>query len=197
MSQQKEFVHLHVHSEYSLLDGLSRVKDLAKRAKELNQPAIALTDHGSMHGIIEFYRACRAAEVKPILGVEGYLAARKLTDRDPSYDRKRYHLLLLAQNQTGYLNLLQLASTAQLDGYYYKPRMDREILAKHSEGVITSTSCLAGEIPQAIMANNHKKADELMGWYTDVFGCEHFFVELQDHDIPEIKGVNDTLIEIM
>ncbi|MCP5100767.1 MAG: PHP domain-containing protein, partial [Chloroflexi bacterium] len=127
----KEFVHLHVHTEFSLLDGLSRINDLVERAVELNQPAIALTDHGVMYGTIPFYRACKSAGIKPIIGIETYMAMRTLHDKDPQLDKRRNHMLLLAQNQTGYLNLLKVASTAQLQGYYYKPRIDRTFLAAH------------------------------------------------------------------
>jgi DNA polymerase-3 subunit alpha len=119
------FAHLHVHSEYSLLDGLSRIEQLAMRASELNMPALALTDHGTMHGTIQFYRTCKKHGVEPILGVETYVASRRMQDRDPDKDRKRFHLLLLAMNQTGYHNLLKIVSTAQLEGYYYKPRTDQ------------------------------------------------------------------------
>src|SRR5512133_2800065 len=133
------FVHLHVHSEYSLLDGFSNIKKLIKRTKDLEMPAIALTDHGTMHGIIEFYNAATNAGIKPILGVEAYMAARGMKDREPSLDRSSSHLLLLAENMTGYRNLLKLASAAQLEGFYYYPRIDREFLEKHSEGLIASS----------------------------------------------------------
>ena len=193
---QKEFVHLHVHSEYSLLDGLSRIDHLVERAKELNQPAVALTDHGTMYGTIPFYRAAKKAGVKPIIGVETYVAARRMQDKDSQFDRDRFHLLLLAQNQTGYLNLLKIASASQLDGYYYKPRIDHDYLAQHSEGLIATTSCLAGEVPRAINYGQMDKAHELMRYYVDVFGKDRFFVELQDHDIPELKTVNNELINM-
>lgn len=196
MSEQQPFVHLHVHSEFSLLDGLSRIQHLAKRARELNMPALALTDHGTMYGTIDFYRACRAAGVKPVLGVETYVAARRMHQKDPQKDRERFHLLLLAQNQTGYQNLLQIASDSQLEGYYYKPRVDHPYLEAHSEGLIATTGCMAGEIPRAIAAGNMDKAHELMAWYADVFGRERFFIELQEHSIPELTKVNETLFDM-
>jgi DNA polymerase III subunit alpha len=126
------FVHLHVHSEYSLLDGLSRINDLVARAVELNQPAIALTDHGAMYGTMPFYQAATSAGIKPIIGIETYLANRTMQDKDPQLDKERFHMLLLAQNQTGYQNLLQIASAAQLEGYYYKPRIDRAFMARYA-----------------------------------------------------------------
>ncbi|MCB9419307.1 MAG: DNA polymerase III subunit alpha [Ardenticatenaceae bacterium] len=193
---QKEFVHLHVHSEYSLLDGLSRINHLVARAKELNQPAIALTDHGTMYGTIPFYRAAKAADIKPIIGVETYMAARTMQDRDAQLDRERFHLLLLAQNQTGYLNLLKIASDSQLEGYYYRPRVDHDYLARHSEGLIATTGCLAAEIPRAINNGQIDKAHQLMGYYLDVFGPDRFFIELQDHDIDELKVVNNELMNM-
>lgn len=195
-NQHKEFVHLHCHSEYSLLDGLSRVEDLVSRAVELNQPAVALTDHGAMYGTIPFYRAAQNAGIKPIIGIETYMAARTLHDKDPQLDKNRAHMLLLAQNQTGYLNLLQIASTAQLEGYYYKPRIDRRFLAQHANGLIGTTGCMAAEIPQAILNNNMKLADQLMGEYLDIFGKERFFVELQEHSIPELTDINKKLVEM-
>jgi DNA polymerase-3 subunit alpha len=195
-NDHKPFVHLHVHSEYSLLDGLSRIDHLTRRARELDMPAMALTDHGTMYGTIEFYRKCKRAGIKPILGVEGYVAARTMADRDPELDRSRYHLLLLAQNQHGYQNLLKIVSTAQLEGHYYRPRTDHQYLAAHSEGLIATTGCLAGEIPSAIKTGNLQKAHDLMGTYLDIFGRERFFIELQDHSIPELTEVNKVLFDM-
>ena len=196
-SEHQPFVHLHVHSEFSLLDGLSRLKHLAARAKALNQPALALTDHGTMFGVIPFYEACKDAGVKPIIGIESYVAARRMTDRDPQLDRNRTHLLLLAENQTGYLNLLELASEAQLTGYYYRPRIDLDFLAAHSEGLICTTGCMAADIPRAIAAGDMTKAHELMGKYLDIFGPERYFIELQEHSIPELTAINKILLEEM
>ena len=196
MSEHQPFVHLHVHSEYSLLDGLSRINDLVQRAVELNQPAIALTDHGTMYGTMPFYRACKQAGVKPIIGVETYLSMRKMTDKDPQLDKNRRHMLLLAQNQTGYLNMLEIASTSQLEGYYYKPRIDREFMARFSDGLIATTGCMAAEIPQALNQGNPKLAEQLMGEYVDIFGRERLFIELQEHHIPELSEINKQLIEM-
>ena len=194
--KHQEFVHLHVHSEFSLLDGLSRINDLVERAVELNQPAIALTDHGAMYGTIPFYRAAKKAGIKPIIGIETYMAARTMHDKDSQLDKHRAHMLLLAQNQTGYLNLLKVASTAQLEGYYYKPRIDRAFLAEHAAGLIGTTGCMAAEIPQAILNNNPKLADKLMGEYLDMFGRDRYFIELQEHSIPELTDINKKLIEM-
>ncbi|WP_420628274.1 DNA polymerase III subunit alpha [Candidatus Leptofilum sp.] len=191
-----QFVHLHCHSEFSLLDGLSRVKDLVNRAAELDQPAIALTDHGAMYGTMPFYRAAKSAGIKPIIGVETYLAQRTMQDRDPQLDKNRFHMLLLAENQTGYLNLLQIASKSQLDGYYYKPRIDRAFMAAHSEGLIATTGCMAAEIPRALGDNNPKLAKKLMGEYLDIFGKDRLFIELQEHSIPELTEINRKLVEM-
>ena len=191
----QNFVHLHVHTEYSLLDGLSRIDKLVDRAKELNMPSLAITDHGTMFGVMEFYRTAKAAGVRPIIGVESYLARRSMHDRDAKLDKRPYHMLLLAKNQTGYKNLLKLASAAQLDGYYYRPRIDRELLAAHSEGLIATSGCLAAQIPTAIMEGRDDEARELIGWYQDVFGKENFYLELQQHDIPELETLNKWLLE--
>jgi len=193
---EQPFVHLHVHSEYSLLDGLSRIDELAGRAAQLNQPALALTDHGAMYGTMQFYRACKQADVKPIIGIETYLAARSMQDRDAQHDRERFHMLLLAHNQAGYLNLLQIASAAQLKGYYYRPRIDREFMAAHSDGLIATTGCMSAEIPRAIAAKNMRLANKLMGEYVDIFGRERLFVELQEHQIPQLTAVNKVLLEM-
>lgn len=190
------FVHLHVHSEYSLLDGLSRIPNLIQRAVEFEMPALALTDHGTMFGAINFYRTAKEAGLKPIIGVESYLAPRSMTDRDPNLDNKAYHLLLLAENDRGYKNLLQIATASQLEGFYYRPRIDRDFLAEHSEGLICTTGCMSGEIPRALARGRRKRAQELMDWYFEVFGPDRFFLELQHHEINELPAVNQALIEM-
>jgi len=191
------FVHLHVHSEYSLLDGLSRIPQLVARAKALGQPAVALTDHGVMYGAIEFWQAATDAGLKPIIGMESYLAQGKRTERHPGEDSKPYHLLLLAKNMTGYKNLLKLASIAQLEGFYYKPRVDKEVLAAHAEGLICTTGCMAAEIPRLLTDKYQpEKARREIGWYYEVFGPENFFFELQDHSIPELRDLNKALAEL-
>ncbi len=195
MPDEKSFVHLHVHTEYSLLDGLSNIKRLVKRAADNNMPAIAITDHGTMFGVIDFYRACKAAGVKPIIGMETYLSRRGMTDRDPQFDTKPYHLLLLAKNETGYKNLLKLATEAQLHGYYYRPRVDHELLARYSEGLICTSGCLAAEIPRYVEDGREREALEKIGWYQDTFGKDNFFLELQHHDIDILHTLNRWLIE--
>ena len=191
------FVHLHVHSEYSVLDGLSKVSAIVKRAKALGQPAAALTDHGVMYGAIDFYNAAQKAEIKPIIGMEGYLARRSRTDRDPQKDKSPYHLLLLAQNNLGYQNLLKLASIAQLEGFYYKPRVDKEVLAQFADGLIVTTGCGSAEIPRFILDGQVEQARQAMSWYVDVFGRERFFVELQMHEgFPELVKLNRQLIQL-
>jgi len=190
------FVHLHAHTEYSLLDGQGKVKKMVARAKELGMPALAITDHGTMFGVIEFFKACKANEIKPIIGVEAYMAPRKMGERDPVKDRKAFHLLLLAENEVGYSNLLQIASKSQLEGYYYNPRIDHEFLASHSEGLICTTGCLAAEIPRALAEGQQAEAKKWIDWYYEVFGKDRFFFELQDHEIPELRQVNQALLEL-
>ena len=189
------FAHLHVHTEYSILDGFSNIKKLVQRAKELEMPALAITDHGTMFGVVDFYHAARDAGIKPIIGLEGYMAARDMTDRNPQYDKRSSHLLLLAENQNGYKNLLKIASAAQLDGFYYHPRIDHDYLAAHSEGLIATSGCMAAEIPRAIKQGNLDAAKSKIDWYYEVFGPDNFFFELQEHDIPELRDINNTLIE--
>ncbi|MCI0521112.1 MAG: DNA polymerase III subunit alpha [Chloroflexi bacterium] len=190
------FVHLHVHSEYSLLDGFSNIKKLVQRVKEMDMPAVALTDHGTMFGVIDFYNAAAAAGVKPIIGVETYLAARSMKERDPQEDKKSTHLLLLAENETGYKNLLQLASAAQLDGFYYYPRVDHELLAKYSEGLICTSGCMSAEVPRLLQQGRQEEARGLLDWYYETFGKERFFLELQSHEIPELESINKNLIAL-
>src|SRR5512135_1286511 len=189
------FVHLHVHSEYSLLDGLPHPKDLAARASELKQSALALTDHGSMFAAIEFYDACKAKGVKPIIGVEAYLAKRSMKDRDAKEDRSSNHLLLLAENNEGYQNLLKLVSAAQLEGYYYYPRVDHDLLARHSAGIICTTGCPSGEVPRLLHDGRKEEARKALGWYAQVFK-DRFYVELQEHGIAEFAGLDKQLIAL-
>jgi DNA polymerase III subunit alpha len=190
------FAHLHVHTEYSLLDGFSNIKKLVKRVKELDMPAVAITDHGTMFGVIDFYKAATDAGVKPIIGVEAYLSARKMQDRDSKLDRTSSHLLLLAENEKGYKNLLKISSAAQLDGFYYYPRIDRDFLAAHSEGIICTSGCMSAEIPRALLDDKPEEAVQRMNWYYEVFGPDRFFVELQQHNIKEITDLNRKLVEM-
>jgi len=188
------FVHLHVHTEYSLLDGFSNIRRLVKRAKEMDMPALAITDHGSMYGVVEFYNAAIDNGIKPIIGIEAYLAARGMKSKNPQYDKKSSHILLLAENQQGYQNLLKLASAAQIEGFYYYPRIDHEILAQHSEGIICTTGCMSAEIPRMIKEGRLAEAQKRLDWYFEVFGYENFFFELQDHNIKELEKINQTLL---
>lgn len=190
-----EFVHLHVHSEYSLLDGLSRTKGLAARAHEYGMPAAAITDHGTMFAAIEFHDACKAQGVKPIIGVEAYLAPRTMQDRDGKLDRSPYHLLLLAENETGYQNLLKITSIAQLEGFYQKPRVDKAALEQLAEGIIATTGCMGAEIPTLIAQGKVKQARDLADWYRQIFK-DRFYVELQEHGIPELTAINPELVRI-
>ncbi|GAB4530928.1 MAG: DNA polymerase III subunit alpha [Anaerolineales bacterium] len=190
------FVHLHVHSEYSLLDGFSKIKKLVRRAKEMNMPAVGLTDHGTMFGVIEFYNAAIQEGIKPIIGVEAYLAPRRMQDRDSQLDKKSTHLLLLAENETGYKNLLKISSAAQLDGFYYYPRIDHDFLAQHAEGLICTTGCMAAEVPRMINNGDLEGARKQLDWYHEVFGPENFFFELQEHDIPELTEINKHLLQL-
>ncbi|NTU75812.1 MAG: DNA polymerase III subunit alpha, partial [Anaerolineaceae bacterium] len=189
------FVHLHVHTEYSLLDGFSNIKKLMKRVKELEMPAVAITDHGTMFGVVEFFNAAKAAGVKPIIGLEAYMAARTMKDRDSQYDKHSSHLLLLAENATGYQNLLKIASAAQLEGFYYYPRIDSDFLASHSEGLIATSGCMAAEIPRAIINKGLDAARQKLDWYYEVFGPDRFFLELQQHNIPQLQTINQALMD--
>lgn len=188
------FVHLHVHSEYSLLDGANRIKDLPIRAKELGMNAIALTDHGVMYGVIDFYKACKKEGIKPIIGCEVYVANRTRFDKEAGLDYNN-HLILLAKNNEGYKNLTKLVSMGFTDGFYYKPRIDKEILKKYHEGLICCSACLAGEINQAILKEDYEKAIEVALWFKDVFGKD-YYLEIQNNGIREQVFANQKLIEL-
>ncbi len=194
--KKNDFVHLHVHTEYSLLDGASRVKDLVKAVKDLGMKAIAITDHGSMYGVIDFYKAAQKEGIKPIIGCEVYLAPASRHDAFEVDGTRYYHLILLAENQQGYSNLVKLVSLANTEGMYYKPRVDKELLRQYHEGIICLSACIAGEIPQAILRDNANKAEELVKEYVDIFGKDNFFIELQDHGMPEEKKSNAALVEL-
>ena len=194
---QKPFVHLHVHSHYSLLDGLSTPEAYAKKAVEQGAPAVGLTDHGVMHGGIEFYKACKKLNVKPILGCEVYIAFNKLTDKRHQVDNKRTHCVLLAETQEGYENLLKMTTVAHLEGYYYKPRVDWDLLKQHSKGLIALSACLQGDLPEAILNHDDDKIKEVIQRFIGTFGKENFYLELQDHPaLPQQQVVNDRLIEL-
>ena len=180
------FIHLHTHSHYSLLDGLSKVPDLVKTAKKNGMSALALTDHGNMYGAIEFYKECQKAEIKPIIGVEAYITERNRLNKEPGIDNKRSHLTLLAKNKQGYKNLMKLVSLSNLEGFYYKPRMDKEILRKYHEGIICLSGCMASELSRAVMADNLDKARALIKEHQDIFGKENYFLEVHSH--PKIEG---------
>lgn len=176
-----KFVHLHVHTEYSLLDGLSNIKKLLKYVKENEMDTVAITDHGVMYGEIEFYKEALKQEVKPIIGMEGYITSGNLEDRPSRGEVKNNHIILLAKNHEGYQNLMKLASTAHLDGFYYRPRMDHKILKKYSKGLICTSSCPAGEVGQALINDNYKKAKEITSWYLDTFK-DDYYLEIQRHE---------------
>jgi len=189
-----DFVHLHLHTEYSLLDGACRLDKLMERAHELKFPALAITDHGAMHGVIEFYQAARAKGIKPIIGCEVYVAPGSRLERKKVEGDKYHHLGLLAKDETGYKNLIKLTTAAHLEGYYYKPRIDKEILAAHSEGLIALSGCLASEIPDLIMKDQINKARDAVDFFKQTLGADNFFLELQNHGIPEQVKVNKLLI---
>ncbi|HEY3426259.1 MAG TPA: DNA polymerase III subunit alpha, partial [Negativicutes bacterium] len=191
-----DFVHLHVHTEYSLLDGASRIPKLVARAKELGMPALAITDHGTMYGIIDFYKQAKKQGIKPVIGCEVYVAPRSRRERTTAEGGAYHHLILLAENNEGYRNLIELVSRANSEGFYYKPRVDRELLREYSQGLICLSACIAGEIPALILKDDPEGAEALAGEYRDIFGQDNFFLELQDHGMPEQKKVNIALLAI-
>jgi DNA polymerase-3 subunit alpha len=192
----ENFVHLHNHTEYSFLDGASRISDLIEQTKNLGMDALAITDHGTMYGVIDFYKEAVKRGVKPIIGCEVYVAPRSRFNRAILDGVKYFHLILLAENNEGYKNLVKLVSLAATEGFYYKPRVDKEILKKYHGGLIALSACIEGEIPKAILRNNFSDAVEIVKEYVEIFGRENFFLELQNHGLEEEKIVRDALIKI-
>ena len=184
------FVHLHLHTEYSLLDGACRIDSLMERVAELGQSAVAITDHGVMYGCIDFYKAAKAAGIKPIIGCEVYVSRRRMSDRIFGIDNDPYHLVLLCKDRTGYENLCYLVSCAFTDGFYGKPRVDLELLSQHHEGLIALSACLAGAIPQYLMEEDYDAAKNYALKLAEIFGEGNFYLELQDHGIEQQRPVN-------
>ena len=197
MAGRDAFVHLHVHSEFSLLDGAARIEAMFERAAEMQMPALALTDHGAMFGALRFYEAGIAAGVKPIIGVETYVAPTSRFERAPGESEEKYrHLTILARNENGYRNLLKLVTDAHLEGFYHRPRIDKELLAEHAGGLIGLSGCLASEVSQLLLAGQAGKAKEVAATYADIFGTGNFYVELQDHGLSEQREIMPRLVEL-
>lgn len=189
------FIHLHTHSHYSLLDGLSKVDEMVKLAASRGMPALGITDHGNMHGAIEFYKECKKAGIKPIIGVEAYITPDSRHQKRPGIDTTRYHLTLLAKNLTGYKNLIKLVTLSHTEGYYYKPRMDKELLRAHSEGLICLSGCFGSELSHALRVKDRKKAEEVAREHQDIFGAENYFLEIMHH--PGVPGIEEVRADII
>jgi len=190
-----DYVHLHNHTHHSLLDGLTKVGELVERVKELGMESVAITDHGTMSGVVEFYKAAKAAGVRPVIGMEAYVATRSRHDRDPQKDKARYHLIILAMNDTGYKNLMMLSSKANLEGFYYKPRIDHELLEQYNEGLIVLSACASGEVGENLRVDNYEEAKKIASWYKSVFG-DRYYLELQDHGHPDAPAKWDVQVGI-
>ena len=179
------FVNLHVHSEYSLLDGACRIKDVVSRAKEMGQTALAVTDHGNMFAAVDFFNECKAQGIKPIIGCEVYVARRTRFDKDFGLDSHPYHLILLCKNEKGYKNLIKMVSLSYTEGFYSKPRVDLELLREHSEGLVCLSGCIAGEVPRHIAEGDFEKAKQTALLYNDIFGAGNYYIDVQNHSTPE------------
>ncbi|MBQ7465824.1 MAG: DNA polymerase III subunit alpha, partial [Oscillospiraceae bacterium] len=190
------FVHLHVHTEYSLLDGACRIRDLPKLVREMGQTACAITDHGAMYGVIDFYRACKAEGIHPVIGCEVYVARRSRFDKTHEFDAESRHLVLLCQNETGYRNLSYMVSQAYVEGFYNKPRIDMDLLREHHEGLIALSACLAGEVPKRILNNDYEGAKAYALEMNALFGQDNYYLELQDHGIADQTIVNRALLRM-
>ena len=199
MEQQElnqDFAHLHVHTEFSLLDGASRIKNLVAQAKELGMTALAITDHGTMFGAINFYQECKKQGIKPIIGCEVYVAPRSRFETTEIDGVRYYHLILLAENEEGYKNLTKLVSLGSIEGMYYKPRVDKQLLRQYARGIICLSACIAGELPQAILKDNPQRADEVIEEFIDIFGRENYYLEVQNHGIPEEARVAEAFFKL-
>lgn len=194
--QASDYVHLHNHTHHSLLDGVTKVDELVERVKYLGMQAVAITDHGTLSGAIEFYKACKDQDIKPIIGIETYVAARTIHDRDPAKDKARYHLILLAMNNVGYQNLMKLSTTANLEGVYYKPRIDHELLETYNDGLIVLSACAGGEIGENLREGNYEEAKRIAAWYQSVFG-DRYYLEIQDHNEWDVQvKINQGVLKI-
>ena len=191
-----EFVHLHVHTEYSLLDGACRIQDLVKESYDHGSHAVAITDHGNMFGAAEMYRKAKGAGVKPLIGMEAYLAPQSRFEKRRDSGNGYSHLILLAKNFEGYRNLIQLSTAGYLEGFYRKPRVDHELLEKHSDGLIALTACFKGEVPWKILSGRYEEAKDLAGWYNEVFGKGNFYLEIQDHGLKDEFEANKGILKI-
>lgn len=191
------FTHLHVHTEYSLLDGSCKINEIVKRAKELGMENLAITDHGNMYGVIDFYRAAGDAGINPVIGCEVYVASGSRFDREVNRGEERYnHLVLLAENNEGYSNLMKIVSKGFTDGFYYRPRVDYEVLSEYRRGIIALSACLAGIVPMYLRLGRYEDAKKEALRLSEVFGEDNFFLELQDHGIPAQKTVNQGLLRL-
>ncbi|HEV2122003.1 MAG TPA: DNA polymerase III subunit alpha, partial [Chloroflexota bacterium] len=195
-SSSPEFVHLHVHSEFSLLDGLARIPDLVDRAAKSGMKSLAITDHGTLYGIVDFYSACKAGGIKPIIGCEIYVAPRAMGQREPKIDDKNYHLTLLARDEVGYKNLLKIVSRAHLEGFYYKPRADKELIAKHAQGLICLSGCMSGEISRLVADEQTEQARDVARWYAEVFGKDSYFLEIQNQKLTGQDALTRKVVDL-
>ena len=190
------FAHLHVHTEYSLLDGACQIDRLIERVKELGQTSCAITDHGVMYGAVTFFKAAKKAGIKPVIGCEVYVAPRSLTDKEHGIDNENHHLVLLCKNETGYRNLCYMVSRAFVDGFYVKPRIDKKLLREHSEGLIALSACLAGELPRLIQKGEYEHAKRVALEMSEIFGEGNYYLELQDHNLDEQRDVNNGILRL-
>ena len=193
---EKPFVHLHLHTEYSLLDGEASIKKLVARVKELGMDSCAITDHGSMYGVVDFYREAKSQGIHPVIGCEVYMAPRSRFDKVHDIDNKTSHLILLAENDVGYHNLMKLVSAGFIEGFYYRPRIDMDILREHNEGIIALSACMSGVLSRQLLSGNYDEAKRRAQEFLDIFGRDRYFIEIQDHGIFEQKKLNRDLISI-